>query len=124
MVDNWAHPSGKAVLLGDAVHPMLPYMASGAAMACEDAAALRTVLGTATKDTLAAALQKYQKLRQPRASKVQKSGRRLQDAYHLPDGEAQRDRDYWMKQDDEKNPIFWGYKERRHWLFGHDAEDF
>ncbi|KAK7427366.1 hypothetical protein QQZ08_006135 [Neonectria magnoliae] len=124
MVDNWVHPSGKAVLLGDAVHPMLPYMASGAAMACEDAAVLRKVLQTATEDTLAAALQRYQEIRQPRASAVQKSGRKLQDAYHLADGEAQRERDYWIKQDNEKNPIFWGYKERRHWLFGNDAEDF
>ncbi|KAF5010116.1 hypothetical protein FDECE_3702 [Fusarium decemcellulare] len=122
MVDNWVHSSGKAVLLGDAVHPMLPYMASGAAMACEDAAALRRVLKTATKDTIPAALKQYQKSRQSHASMVQQSGRKLQATYHLPDGEAQRERDYWIKKDDERNPIFWGFKERRYRLFGHDAE--
>ncbi|KAF2095556.1 FAD/NAD(P)-binding domain-containing protein [Rhizodiscina lignyota] len=124
LVDHWVHPSGKAALLGDAVHPMLPYMASGAAMACEDAAVLRKIFQTATKQNLPAALQRYQKIRQPRASVVQKAGRKLQDAYHLSDGKEQQDRDAWITKDDEKNPIFWGYKARREWLFGHDAENF
>jgi salicylate hydroxylase len=99
-------------------------MASGAAMACEDAATFRKVLQSTTKENLGAALQQYQKLRQPRASTLQKFGRKLQSAYHLPNGKEQEDRDYWMTQDDERNPIFWGYKERRDWLFGHDAELF
>ena len=33
-LDNWAE--GRVVLLGDAAHPMLPYMGQGAAMAIED----------------------------------------------------------------------------------------
>lgn len=123
-MDNWVHPAGKAVLLGDAVHPMLPYMSSGAAMACEDAAVLRKVLSASTKDALRPALEKYQELRQARASQVQKAGRVLQEAYHLPDGDEQIKRDYWIKQDDERNPIYWGHKARQQWLFGHDAEDF
>ncbi|KAH7074932.1 hypothetical protein BKA63DRAFT_543616 [Paraphoma chrysanthemicola] len=103
MVEYWVYLSNKGVLVGNAVHPMLPYMASGAAIA---------------------SLAKYQKLRQPRASIVQKAGRALQDAYHLPDGLAQQERDEWMVKDDARNPIFWGHKERREWLFGHDAELF
>ena len=122
LVDHWVHPSGKGVLVGDAVHPMLPYMASGAAMACEDAATLRKVLQSASRSTLSTALAKYQKLRQPRASAIQKAGRKLQDAYHLPDGAEQEERDDWMVKDDARNPIFWGHSERRKWLFGHDAE--
>ncbi|KAH7084373.1 hypothetical protein FB567DRAFT_498332 [Paraphoma chrysanthemicola] len=124
MVEHWVHPSNKGVLVGDAVHPMLPYMASGAAMACEDAATLRKLIRGATHKTLPAALAKYQKLRQPRASTVQKAGRALQATYHLPDGPAQQERDEWMVKDDARNPIFWGHKERRQWLFGHDAERF
>ncbi|WAO95592.1 FAD-binding-3 domain-containing protein [Fusarium falciforme] len=103
LVDNWVHPSSKAVLLGDAVHPMLPYMSSGAAMACEDAAVLRKVLSGKSISKLSEALSTYQNLRQPRASKVQKAGRTLQDAYHLPDGEAQQERDVWITKDDERN---------------------
>jgi salicylate hydroxylase len=123
-VDNWVHPSNNAVLLGDAVHPMLPYMSSGAAMACEDAAVLRKLLSQATKDTLASAFAKYQEIRHSRASRVQKAGRVLQEAYHLPDGDSQKERDSSITKDDERNPVFWGSTERRNWLFGHDAEDF
>ncbi|OIQ71140.1 3-hydroxybenzoate 6-hydroxylase 1 [mine drainage metagenome] len=36
---------GRVALLGDAAHPMLPYLAQGAAMAIEDSAALAGVLG-------------------------------------------------------------------------------
>lgn len=102
---------------------MLPYMSSGAAMACEDAAVLRKMLSGSTRQSLAERLHKYQALRQPRASKVQKAGRVLQEAYHLPDGGEQQERDIWITKDDGKNPIYWGHKERRDWLFGHDAED-
>lgn len=122
LVDNWVHPAGNAVLIGDSVHPMLPYMASGAAMACEDAATLRKVLKGVSKLNLREALFKYQKVRQPRASAVQKAGRQLRHAYHLDDGQEQEERDYWIKQNDEKNPIFWGHLPRRNWLYGHDAE--
>lgn len=103
---------------------MLPYMSSGAAMACEDAAVLRKILSTTKKEALRPALEEYQRLRQPRASRVQKAGRVLQEAYHLPDGKEQVERDYWITQDDDRNPIFWGHKARQAWLFGHDAEDF
>lgn len=101
---------------------MLPYMASGAAMACEDAAVLRQVLKTATPETIPDALNQYQKIRQPRASVVQKSGRALQRAYHLEDGVEQTARDDLITKDAENNPIYWGYQPRREWLFGHDAE--
>ncbi|CAK7223164.1 hypothetical protein SCUCBS95973_005085 [Sporothrix curviconia] len=124
MVDHWAHPAGKAVLLGDASHPMLPYMASGAAMACEDAAVLRKALRGATPATLREAISTYERVRQPRASALQRWGRQLQAAYHLPDGPQQQARDAAMQQDNEGNPIYWGFGERRKWLFGHDAEAF
>ncbi|KAJ9145142.1 FAD/NAD(P)-binding domain-containing protein [Pleurostoma richardsiae] len=122
IVERWVHPSGRAALLGDACHPMLPYMASGAAMACEDAAVLRQVLKTATRQSVPAALHQYQKIRQPRASVVQKSGRALQHAYHLEDGAEQAQRDELMTKDMTENPIYWGHQPRREWLFGHDAE--
>lgn len=122
LVERWVHPSGKAALLGDACHPMLPYMASGAAMACEDAAVLRQVLSTATRETLGAALRRYPDIRQPRASIVQKAGRKLQHWYHLGDGQQQALRDELMVQDVDENPIYWGHAPRREWFFGHDAE--
>ncbi|RYF39358.1 MAG: FAD-dependent oxidoreductase [Comamonadaceae bacterium] len=41
------HAVGRVALLGDAAHPMLPYLAQGAGMAIEDAAALGRVLAQA-----------------------------------------------------------------------------
>lgn len=66
-LDAWSR--GRAVLLGDAAHPMLPFMAQGAAMAIEDAWALsRAVM---TGPDLSEALKIYETLRKPRASKLQ-----------------------------------------------------
>jgi salicylate hydroxylase len=42
------HAQGRVVLLGDAAHPMVPYLAQGAGMAIEDASALAWALGDAT----------------------------------------------------------------------------
>ena len=60
---------GRVVLLGDACHPMTPYMASGAGMALEDAAVLaRCLEDIGNVDT---ALRIYEATRKPRASAVQ-----------------------------------------------------
>ena len=65
---------GRAILLGDACHPMLPFMAQGAAMAIEDGYVLAKQL--AQKNIrFTQALQNYQLARQPRTSMVQKISR-------------------------------------------------
>jgi salicylate hydroxylase len=77
---------GAVALLGDAAHAMLPFAAQGAAMAIEDAAVLAKCLagrqneGTAS---LAAALQRYERLRRPRVVRVQHTARQLGRIYHL-----------------------------------------
>lgn len=67
-VDRWS--KGRLVLLGDACHAMMPYMASGAAMAIEDAAVLVRCL--LQSDDHATAFALYQTIRMPRVSKVQR----------------------------------------------------
>jgi len=62
---------GRIVLLGDACHPMTPYMASGAAMALEDAAVLARCV--AEVDDITDAFRLYEATRKPRASMVQTS---------------------------------------------------
>jgi salicylate hydroxylase len=71
---------GRAVLVGDAAHPMLPFMAQGAAMSIEDAGALTTLLGHHT--TIEVALAAYDAERLPRTSWVQQQSRRNQQLYH------------------------------------------
>jgi salicylate hydroxylase len=62
-------------LLGDAAHPMLPFMAQGAAMAIEDAAVLARHLA-ASPDDPASAMRLYENDRRPRTVKVQRAARK------------------------------------------------
>ena len=62
---------GRVVLLGDACHPMTPYMASGAAMALEDAAVLSRCFGELAGARLEQIFDAYEATRKPRASAVQ-----------------------------------------------------
>ncbi len=61
---------GRVALLGDACHPMTPYMAQGAASALEDAAVLARCLER-EGDDLQRAFRLYEATRKPRASAIQ-----------------------------------------------------
>jgi len=76
---NWI--DGRAVLLGDAAHPMLPFLAQGAAMAVEDSWVLAREL-TRAGTPLAAALQAYQDQRHSRTSKAQAGSRSNMKTFH------------------------------------------
>jgi len=73
---------GAVTLMGDAAHPMLPFLAQGAAMAIEDAAVLASALAAAPDD-LAAAMRRYEHARGPRTARVQRGARRNDIIYHL-----------------------------------------
>jgi salicylate hydroxylase/6-hydroxynicotinate 3-monooxygenase len=66
---------GNITLLGDACHPMTPYMAQGAAMAIEDAAVLSRCLKGVDRDGVAEAFRRFEATRKPRTSRVQSSSR-------------------------------------------------
>lgn len=66
---------GKVALLGDASHPMTPYMAQGAAMAIEDAAILSRCLAGVDRDGIEAALRRYEATRKERTAKMQFTSR-------------------------------------------------
>jgi 6-hydroxynicotinate 3-monooxygenase len=66
--DRWSR--GRIVLLGDACHPVRPYMAAGGAMAVEDGAILSRCL--ATFDDPAEAFRRYEAVRIPRVAEVQR----------------------------------------------------
>src|SRR5690606_1437592 len=69
-VENWS--LGPATLLGDAAHPMVQYIAQGAAMALEDAICLAGTVSEWEGD-LARAFQRYQEARIVRTARVQLS---------------------------------------------------
>jgi salicylate hydroxylase/6-hydroxynicotinate 3-monooxygenase len=62
---------GRAVLIGDACHPMTPYMAQGAATAIEDAAVLARCLEGVEAQGIEAAFKRFEAHRKPRTSKIQ-----------------------------------------------------
>jgi 6-hydroxynicotinate 3-monooxygenase len=66
---------GNVTLLGDACHPMTPYMAQGAAMAIEDAAVLSRCLEGVDRSGVAEALRRFEATRKPRTSRIQLSSR-------------------------------------------------
>ncbi|MBS0519955.1 MAG: FAD-dependent monooxygenase [Proteobacteria bacterium] len=72
-LDRWTE--GNIALLGDACHPMTPYMAQGAAMAIEDAAILSRCLAGAAREEIAAALRRYERTRLDRTARVQLTSR-------------------------------------------------
>lgn len=64
---------GHATIMGDAAHPMVPFMAQGACMAIEDAVVLARALEDAGPEDVVAALQRYEEARKPRTAQVQKN---------------------------------------------------
>lgn len=91
-LQQWS--AGRVTLLGDACHPMLPFLAQGAAQAIEDGAALAVCL-TKAQD-IPEALKHYEALRLPRTAKIQTIARGNMRRNHLPDGPEQRERDAQM----------------------------
>jgi salicylate hydroxylase len=74
--------SGRAVLIGDAAHPMFPYLAQGGVLALEDAAELAACLGPRGVDVPGAFAQ-FAKRRRDRAERVQAASARNGTIYHM-----------------------------------------
>lgn len=108
--------SGRVTLLGDACHPMLPFMAQGAAQALEDGVALTSCLTRANAGTIQDSLRLYETVRKPRASRVQSLSEANKTRFHLPDGPAQRERDAQMASGGTDFSI-----KAVDWIYAHDA---
>jgi salicylate hydroxylase len=72
--------TGPVTLIGDAAHPMLPFLAQGAGMAIEDAAVLADMLGKYLDDP-ADALRAYEGARRLRTARAQEASRRQAKIY-------------------------------------------
>ena len=107
---------GRVTLLGDSCHPMLPFMGQGAAQAIEDATTLKSSLLQYPSD-IPAALRLYERLRLPRCSRLQGMSEANKIRFHMPDGQAQRERDAKMA----SGATDWSWAAIA-WLYEHDAE--
>jgi salicylate hydroxylase len=106
---------GHTTLLGDACHPMYPFMGQGAAMAIEDGATLAACLLAAGDADPAVTLRRYEQLRLPRVTRLQDMSRANKTRFHMRDGPAQEARDTeWAKAAD-RSP------DALRWLYEFDA---
>lgn len=96
---------GNVALMGDAAHPMLPYIAQGAAQAVEDGALLAICLSMVDKtDQINTVLKVYELMRKERAEIFQASAVQLRHTLHLPDGQQQQNRDNRLRSGFEGGP--------------------
>ncbi len=73
---------GRVALLGDAAHPMPPFLAQGAGQALEDAAALATALRHVASTDIPQALKAYERRRRGRAERVRAASTANGQLYH------------------------------------------
>jgi salicylate hydroxylase len=112
-IERWSY--GRVTMLGDACHPMIPFLGQGGAQAIEDAAALTTCL-VKGGDDVEAALKVYETVRLPRASQIQNGSWANKTRFHMGDGPDQIERDALMAQ----GMTDWSYRAVA-WIYGHDA---
>jgi salicylate hydroxylase len=93
--DHTFYGSGPITLVGDAAHPMLPFLAQGAGMAIEDAAILGRCLSQ-TDANPEIGMRRYEAMRGPRVRRVQREARDNGRRYHLS-GLSARARDMAMR---------------------------
>lgn len=114
-LEEWCR--GRVTLLGDACHPMLPFLAQGAVMAIEDAWVLSRKLKGA--GDVPAALAAYEAERKPRTAKVQRGARAQMGLYHKRS---------WPEQLATYGPMWLAARlapqfvhTRNDWLYSHDV---
>jgi len=105
---------GRATLLGDACHPMYPFMGQGAAQAIEDGATLAACLVAGGADDPTGTLRRYEDVRRPRVTRLQEMSRANKTRFHLPDGPAQEARDAEWARGGDRSP------DALRWLYDFD----
>jgi salicylate hydroxylase len=122
-MSDWVHPSGRTVIIGDAVHATLPYLAQGAAMAIEDAATLGSVLSHVDSiDDLPRLLNFFYGLRINRVHSIQRGSWTNRFFIHMGDGPMLDMRESIFKAGDYPgSPNLMGNTLFQDYLYGFDA---
>jgi salicylate hydroxylase len=112
------YAKGRVAVIGDAAHPLWPFLANGAAQSLEDAIVIARCLARANPKDVPAALLDYEKRRLPRANYVQRRSREMEKPSHLSEPEQIQLRNQRIRARAEADPTgAW----TRDWLWGYDA---
>ena len=132
---SWLSKTGKVVLIGDAAHATVPFLAQGASMSIEDGACLAECLSR-VKELVDVPhyLAVFERLRKQRCEKIQAGSRANGIVWHMPDGPDQKGRDCALQAHEQatnnngtlhessaKNPNPWSDEDFQPWLFGYDV---
>jgi 2-polyprenyl-6-methoxyphenol hydroxylase-like FAD-dependent oxidoreductase len=112
-LERWTR--GRVTLLGDAAHPMLPFMGQGAAQSIEDALVLARCLGADRHDPLRA-IDAYASRRQQRTAALQAASRAAGGMLQLSDQAEVDARNSRMLEDPEAQVA------RFDWVWGYDVD--
>ena len=112
-LSRWS--AGPIGLLGDAAHPVLPFLAQGAALAIEDAVTLAACMEARPGDPPTAFL-RYERLRRSRVARIQRLSRRFGWIYHLH-GPLRLARNVVLARRSEETAL-----PRFDWLYRHEDE--
>ena len=114
--EPYTHPAGRAVLIGDAAHPTLPFLAQGAAMAIEDAFILSRLMGESGTQPAISGLHAE---RIQRTSRIRLASRTNMGLFH---------RSHWFSQLATYGPIWLAgrlmpsvVQSRQDWIYRYDA---
>jgi salicylate hydroxylase len=107
---------GRVTLLGDACHPMLPFMAQGTSQALEDACILTRLLDTAGGE-IEPALKRYEDLRRDRTAKIVEGSAANAKRFHHPALADTVTAEAYIQTEFAPAPV----AERYDWVFGYDA---
>jgi salicylate hydroxylase len=109
--------AGRTALIGDAAHPMLPFLAQGAGQSLEDAVTIAHCLRAAGERGIPTALINYDRLRRPRTTRVQSTATMMGEQWTLEDPSQIRIRNgryRGVTRIDPYGETIWG------WLYGYD----
>jgi salicylate hydroxylase len=112
------YAKGRIAVVGDAAHPVWPFLANGAAQALEDTVVIARCLARSDAKNAPSALREYEQRRLPRANYVQRRSRLLKESSYTADPEQIAKRNQVMRARAAADPTgAWS----RDWLWGYDV---